>query len=247
MFKNLLVLTVLIALIAQGYSGALAQDAGDCTSRQLRNATNLLADAQDALDEDDVIGALEFMQEATDLLTECGPTAGGSKTGKNGEFEVANVKTKAFAAKDETYAFEYPDSWFIAVDLGTRSVVTNSAEASVEILEDVPQPSRGNFWVFVAPFDFGRVRNLSSYITDLVEEVRPDDELTDPVEFEIKGPRRNEVRRVAYVDIVGGNQRVLMVELQDGWWGVMFINALARELDGYMSEVLVLASTMTHE
>lgn len=246
MFKKLLILIVLIALIQ---NGTLAQDAGDCTSRQLRNATNLLTDAQDALDEDDVAGALEFMQEASDLLEECGPTAGGGgQTGSDAEFEVADVRTKDFTSTDETYTFEYPDSWFIAVDLGTRSVVTNSADASVEILEDEPQPSRGNFWVFVAPFDFGNVRNLTDYISDLVAEVRPDDDLTDPVEFEIQGPGgRNDVRRVAYLDIVDGNQRVLMVELEDGWWGVMFINALERELDDYMSEVLVLASTMTHE
>jgi hypothetical protein len=245
MFKKLLILIVLIALIQ---NGTLAQDAGDCTSRQLRSATNLLTDAQDALDEDDVAGALQLMQEASDLLEECGPTANaGGQTGGSGEFEVADVATKDFASTDETYAFEYPDSWFIAVDLGTRSVVTNTADASIAILEDEPKPSRGNFWVFVAPFDFGTVRNLSPYITDLVAEVRPDDDLTDPVEFEIPGPGRNEVRRVAYLDIVDGDQRVLMVELEDGWWGVMFINALQRELDDYMSEVLVLASTMTHD
>ncbi|MBC8170614.1 MAG: hypothetical protein H7X77_03045 [Anaerolineae bacterium] len=245
MFKKLLILIVLIALIQ---NGTLAQDAGDCTSRQLRNATNLLTDAQDALDGDDVSGALGLIQEANDLLEECGPTTDNIDPDTDTTFEVADVDTKAFTATDETYAFEYPDSWFIAVDLGTRSVVTNTADASIAILEDEPKPSRGNFWVFVAPFDFGSVRNLSPYITDLVAEVRPDDELTDPVEFEIQGPGgRSDVRRVAYLDIVDGDQRVLMVELEDGWWGVMFINALEREIDDYMAEVLVLASTMTHD
>ncbi|HEX2621455.1 MAG TPA: hypothetical protein VHL11_14955, partial [Phototrophicaceae bacterium] len=176
-------------------SGTLiqAQDAGDCTSRQLRTATNLLSDAQDALDNEDVTTAMENIQEANDLLAECGPentSSGGSKTSGKGdvEFEVADVDTKDFDAEDKTYSFEYPDSWFFAVDLGTRSVVTNTADASVEILEDNPKPSKGNMWVFVAPFDFGDVDDLSDYITDVVGQVRPDDELTDPTEFEIQGP-----------------------------------------------------------
>jgi hypothetical protein len=236
-------------------SGIHAQDAGDCTTAQLLQAQGALGDAQDALEDDDVSGALELIAEANDLLTECSGEqtssgGGGSRGGSTGapDIEIAQGDTKDFESEDGSYTFVYPDTWFLVVDLGDRTVAANTADASVEVMQENPNPGRGEFWVFITPFELGEVDDLTSFTEDLVSEVFPDEEITDVVEVEFQGPGgRRDVRRVAYTDLVGLDQRIILAEMNDGWWGVMFVRARENEIEDYMPEILVVASTLTRE
>lgn len=243
---------LLIILVLALFSTMLtqAQNAGDCTTSQLLQAQGDLSDAQDALEDEDVETALEAIQEATDLLGSCSEDDVSGSTGSPDvpEVELADVDTEDFTSEDESYAFEYPETWFFVVDLGDRTVAANNVDASVELVQEDATPGRGEFWVFISVLELGTVRNLSSYTADLVEEAFPTNDATDVLEVELQGPGgRRDLRRVAYTDLVDLDQRIILVELNDGWWGVLFVRARENEIEDYMPEILVVASTLEYE
>jgi hypothetical protein len=247
-------------ILLSGVISAQPKIDADCTNRELDTAETLLQDAQDLIAEDDLEGALDLIAEAQELLEDCSgrpeatPTRAPTDTPEpraefgGGDFEIADVGTQTFTSDDGQYSFEYPESWFVAVDLGERTLVANTLDASLNALDSPPSPERGDLWIYIAPVDMGRVRNLSSFLETTMANLFPDNETTDAIEFEIEGPDgRRDIRRVAFSDVEDLDVRIMLVELGDGWFGAFYIYARDTEIDGFMPEILVVASTFARE
>lgn len=257
---RLALLMIGVLILFSGTISAQANIDNGCTNRELDRAETFLQDAQDLISEDDIEGALDLIAEAQELLEDCSdrpeptPTVAPTETPEpraefgDGDFEIADVRTQTFTSDEGDYSFEYPDSWFFVVDLGERTLAANTLDASLNALDTPPAPERGDLWMFIAPVDMGRVRNLSSFLEATMANLFPDEDSTDAIEFEIEGPDgRRDLRRVAFSDVEDQDVRIMLVELGDGWFGAFYIYARDNEIDGFMPEILVVASTFARE
>lgn len=141
--------------------------------------------------------------------------------------------TIGYTSDDGTYSFAYPDTVFFIADLGTDTVLANTAEASVELSDGVP-PSTGNFWMYVTVFELGDVGDLGSFLSAAVAELRPDATQSAVVTD----------ANTAYVDLIDENNRLLIIDLGNGLYGFLDIVANADEVDDFMSDIMIVAETL---
>ena len=150
-----------------------------------------------------------------------------------------------FVSNDASYSFEHPESWFLVADIGEDTVIANTESASVEITESTePVPSSGDFWMYVAVFDLGSVGDLGNFLTAAVGDLRPDATLSEATTFSVAD--YGDPATVSYLDLVGENNRLLIVDLGGGYYGFFDITANADEIDGFMSEILIVADTLSY-
>jgi hypothetical protein len=177
-----------------------------------------------------------------------GPTpipAPTQESGGGGTPQIATGPTTSFTVEDESYVFEYPANWFIVVELdNAESLVFNNVDASISALAENPTPLAGELWVFVNVASFPDLIgvDLGVFLTVSVPDIFPG--ATPSTATSLTIPSDSGARNAAYVDLVGENQRILVVDLGQGDYGFLFINAQNSELDSFMPEILVIASTL---
>jgi hypothetical protein len=169
------------------------------------------------------------------------PTQGSG----GGTPQITTGPTTSFTVEDGSYVFEYPANWFIVIELdNAESLVFNNVDASISALAENPTPLAGEMWVFVNVASFPDLVgvDLGVFLTVSVPDIFPG--ATPSTAISLTIPSDSGTRNAAYVDLVGENQRILVVDLGQGNYGFLFVNAQNSELDSFMPEILVIASTL---
>ncbi|MBX3080422.1 MAG: hypothetical protein KF716_02240 [Anaerolineae bacterium] len=229
---------------------AEAQTTG-CTSQQLLQADRLLRDAQDALGNGDVTGALKALQDAEAILQGCQSGAVPTRVPTRIVVRTATPApvtgtTKAFVGTKSGVRFSYPNrTGFLAVDLTSRAVVSNNAGAAVSLLNN-DRPRSGEMWVFISVVA-GRATNatMGSLLENTIKSSTAYAGKTY-TRARTATARSGTLSRVyAYSDLATEDKRIILFPVGTNYIGLMIVNARTSEMSRYVADLNVIIATVS--